>query len=299
MGHALRIEDDREDSVSAAELVRRFGSWQDRVSHGPVFVTHHGRRRLVMLSLPQYRALLADAPREDEGDAALRLATLLDQLPLCAVAFDGRLHIAEANSAACAHLRQQRAELIGQRLGETALDLSRTLAASHIARAAATGEVAAFDAPSLAYPGSWLRFSIFPYGQGVCCLFRPITAEREARRLARSEDAFTAALAAEGTIGHGRLSPRGTMTEVDETLAKLAGFAPESLRQVRLTDILPLPRRMAASAEIEAVLAGGAPRAFDSALLVNQGGERPVRIALAEMMGEHASEGAVLIVRAL
>ena len=76
----------------------------------------------------------------------------------------------------------------------------------------------------------------------------------------------------------------------------MAGFEPEALARARFTDILPLSRRVAAAHEIESVLAGGEPITFQTALMVNRGGERPVRVAMAELRGEYASEGAVLLV---
>src|SRR3954465_13256156 len=45
------------DSVPAAELMRNFGRWQDRTAHGPVFVTNHGRPRVVLMSIEDYERI--------------------------------------------------------------------------------------------------------------------------------------------------------------------------------------------------------------------------------------------------
>ena len=105
-------------------------------------------------------------------------------------------------------------------------------------------------------------------------------------------------MAAHGDVGHARLSLRATFCRIDPVLASLAGFEQDTLLGARLTDILPLNRRVEASEEVEAVLSGQGNRAFDSALMVNKGGELPVRIALAELAGDHGSDGAIVLVTA-
>lgn len=284
-------------SVTSADFVRRFGRWQDHVASNPVIVTHHGRDRLVALSMESYRALSEEGASDvTSADDDARLATVLERMSEGFIAFDGAMRFEQANPVACAYLRTTRDALIGTALSEEHADFGRSLAHSRLLRAAQSGEVAAFDAPSLVYPDNWLHFRTFPYGAGAACLFRNITEEMETRRRADTKAAIIAAMAAHGLIGHARLTPRATLASVDASFAAMSGFAAESLALVRLTDILPLDRRVAAAEEIEAVLSGGGARAFDSALLVNRGGELPVRMALAELKGEYVSDGAVLVV---
>ena len=54
--------------VTAGEISRNFGQWQDRALGGPVIVTHHGRPRVVLVSADYYSASKEDHsfhPRED------------------------------------------------------------------------------------------------------------------------------------------------------------------------------------------------------------------------------------------
>lgn len=286
-------------SVTSAEFVRKFGRWQDRAATRPVFVTHHGRRRLVMLSVDSYRALTGgEQIVRPDGAAEAKLATLADSVTQGFLAFDGELRFVSVNPVAAAYLRTTRAAMIGQPIPEHLSDLAKSLVHGALLRAIRAGESGSFDVPSLAYPGQWLHFQTFPYGEGAACLFRNITDEVEARRGADARAALLSAIEAHGGIGHARLTARGTFAAVDATLAEMAGFAPESLAHVRMTDILPLALRVAAGGQIEAVLSGGGPRAFDSALMVNKGGERRVRIALAELRGGHPGEGATMVVTA-
>lgn len=286
-------------SVSSAEFVRRFGSWQDRAAIDPVVVTHHGRPRLVLLSASRYQQLVETgaALLDDVGDATeLRLATLVDQLDAGFVAFDPQLRITAINALAGTYLRMRRDAAIGREPGEEMPDLGRSIARTHLARTLASGEASLFDAPSLAYPGQWLRLQTFPFGDGVGLLFRNVTGERSLRRLDEARTSFEAALGVHGAIGTGTLSQRATFIGADAGLTAMTGRTPDALEHVRLADLLPPARRAAAGAEIEAVLTGGGARAFESALLGDGDGELPVRIALAALRGDYAIDGATVVV---
>jgi PAS domain-containing protein len=284
------------ESVSSAAFVRQFGRWQDQVATGPLFVTHHGRARLVALSVDRYRALTEARATVAGGARDARHAALIARMDEGFLAFDAQLAFAEANPVACAHLRMSAAMLIGQPLGETHADFFRTLAYPHLLRAARSGEAATCEVPSLAYPGDWLRLHIFPYGAGAACLFRNVTSAVAARSEAAASTALVAAMGAHGAIGRGELSPRATLLDVDRVLAELAGFDPETLIGVRLTDIMPLNRRAAAADAIETVLTGADSVAFDGTLMVNRGGEIAVRFGLARIGEASANGGGAVVV---
>lgn len=285
-------------TVSSAELVRRFGSWQDRVATDPVFVTHHGRRRLVLLSPAHYEELLAGHTEAAPSNVEMedRFSTLCDQIDCAFVVFDEQLRFTVLNPAAALHFRISRDRLMGEVLDERIPDVEQTLARAHIQRSLTSGETASFEAPSLFYPGEWLRFHVFPYGTGVGCLFRNITVERKLRQVTLAEAAFEEAIQASGGIGFALLSLRGTFSQVDTALANLIGFPAASLLKVRLTDVLPLRRRMEAGDKVETILSQGGSLAFPSAILTKDGAELDVTIALAAIQGDLAIDGATVIV---
>ena len=284
-------------SVTSAELVRQFGRWQDKVATEPLFVTHHGRERLVMLSMANYRSLLdGDVDSELGGDGEQRLEVLTDLVMQGFIAFDDTLTITRMNPVAACYLRGHRHGLVGRRLDDVYPGVANSLLETYLVRAARSGETGAFDAPSFAHNGDWLHLQTFPFGNGAAVLFRSMGDEVEARRRSTAATASTAAAAAHGGIGHGWLSPRGTFTNVDGVLASMAGFEVAALGGVRLTDILPLKRRVEAAEQMEAVLGGNGPCAFDSEILVNRGHELPVRIGLADLRGDYANDGAVAVV---
>lgn len=283
-------------SVTSAELVRRFGRWQDHAATNPLFVTHHGRERFVMLSAANYRALVDGSAAADEGGEDDRLEALSDLIAQGFIAFDEGLAITRINPVAVRYLRGHRQRLLGKRLEDIYPGVTQSLLETHLLRALRSGETGAFETPSFTTPDEWLHIQTFPFGQGVAILFRNISHEVETRRQAAYAAANLAAAAAHGGIGCATLSPRGTFIEVDRQLAEMAGFAPAALRWMRPSDILPLKRRVEAGEQVEAVLNGAEPRAFDTELLVNRGGELPVRIALAGVHSDRANEGAMMIV---
>ena len=75
-------------SVPAAELTRNFGLWQDRSAHGPVFVTHHGRPRVVLMSISTFEGLGKVPPTPSAIGMDPVTGLLLDRLDEGFVAFD-------------------------------------------------------------------------------------------------------------------------------------------------------------------------------------------------------------------
>ena len=286
-------------SVTSAEFVRHFGMWQDRAATGPIVVTHHGRERLVILSVANYHQLAQRAAQADRAvvePSSIRLGSVLDRLVQGFMAVDRNLALTELNPAGASYMKLNRASAIGVPLVDLFPSLSRTLLHTFVVRAVQSGESAMFDQPSLAFEGRWVRFETMPYLDGAAILFRDVTDEKDQRERAAEEAALAAAAEAHGEIGRGRLSSRGTFTMVDATLAAMVGASPQSLFRARLTDLMPLARRVDAAHEIEAVMAGGVSRSFRSALAIPGGAERPVRIALAELRGEHGADGAMVVV---
>ncbi|MBU3076618.1 PAS domain-containing protein [Sphingomonas quercus] len=283
--------------VSAAEITRNFGMWQDRAAQGPLVVTHHGRPRVMMLAVEHYEELAAGhGPAAEEEDLeSARLSVVLGQIGSAFAAFDTELRFVRLNAAAVAHFGQPEERLIG-RTPEEVFTGREAMIAGHLREALRTGEEMQVDLPAGPNGERLLRMRLFPYPGGVGVTFRNVAGLRNAERAEQEHAALAQARVTHGGVGVGRLGPRATFEHVEEPLAQMAGFAPERLGGVRFTDLLSLPSRAAASDAIEAVLTGQGARAFDSIMLVNGGGELPVRIALAELRDGFAISGAVVMV---
>ena len=174
--------------------------------------------------------------------------------------------------------------------------MERTALYGHLVHTIHSGEIAAFDQRSFTFEGRWLHVETLPHLDGAAFLFRDITTEREQRFEAQNRAATCAAMGAHAGVGTASVNVRGRITGIDKQLAAMAGLEPGALAGARFTDILPLPQRREATERIEAVLSGGEPISFATALLVNRGGECPIRVGVAELRGDHGGEGAVIVV---
>ena len=288
--------------VSAAEITRNFGMWQDKVGQGPVIVTHHGRPRVAMISADDFDAFTGLAP--SDGDAgsvlggldAIRFAILAEHGGGGFIAFDRDLQITHVNGDALAHLGQPAAALIGKTVDSCFPEMERGPVVEALRRVADGGEAVQIDAPSVLRPERLLRVSLFPFPNGVAMVFRNVAEEIRAEQDARERSALQAAREAHGRAGVGRLSLRATFEHVEPGFAAMAGFGPERLRGVKFTDLLALGERAAVAQEIEAVLAGGETRRLTTTLLVNGGGEMRVTAAAAPIREGFGITGAMLFV---
>jgi PAS domain-containing protein len=284
--------------VAATELSRNFGLWQDRAATQPIFVTHHGRTRVVLLSLNDY-ARLGDVPPPQSHDAdspAARLDTVLAQMEEGFIAIDERFRVTAANAVAAMHLRRAREALIGCGLAELFPEVPQSMLAGHVRRALTGGQGASADVRSVRYPDVTLSFRVFPLAGGAGLLFRSIDAQKRAELLEARLASLEQALCGHDAIGVGRIGLRGCFERVEAGLARMAGFEPARLLQARLADILALPCRAAAAEAVEAVLNGAGRQSFPSRLLVNGGDTIDVTIALSEIRESIAVEGATVVI---
>lgn len=282
--------------VTAAEITRNFGMWQDRAAQAPLVVTHHGRPRVVMIAAEDYE-LLSRPPAEHGATSTdgTALGLLVERIDGGFAAFDAQLRFVRLNGAALVHFDLPVDALVGRSLVELFPALDGGPVPALLRRVARSSEAASLETPSLLRPGRLLRLHAFPWPGGLALLFRDVAEEELAARALAERAALTVARDVHGGAVTARLSLRGTFERVDPALARLAGFAPERLLGVRLTDLLALSRRGAALSEIEAVLGRGEARCLDTMLLVNGGGERAARIGMAPLRDGFAIGGAMLV----
>lgn len=286
-------------AVTAGELVRQFGTWQARAAAGPVFITHHGRPRLVMLSLAAFEALATPSDADADPGAVPPVSHVLEHLEQGFLALDGAMRVRAINAAACAFLMVSAEAVRGRALPSIWPGIEDRPGYAALARAVASGATTCLELPSFAREGRWLRLRAMPFAGGSACLFDDITDRLATERHEDARSATLAALAAHGEVGRALLSMRGTLAEVDAGFARLAGFAPDKLHGVRLTDILPLSLRRATADQVEAVLTGTPPPAFATRFLTRAGTERPIRLAFAPVRAHGAITGAVAIATAI
>ncbi|MBV9841461.1 MAG: PAS domain-containing protein [Sphingomonadaceae bacterium] len=292
--------------VSAADITRNFGMWQDKVSQGPLVVTHHGRPRVVMLSVEAFEELTAgesgvgrgSQSRGDDGEDRIRFDMLIEQVGGSVMILDRDLCFTRVNAEAVVHFGSPASALLGHSIEVLYPRIADGPLGDAMRRVAQGGEPMALDMPPDFGRGQHWRARIFPLPEGVAVMFRNVTNEVRSEHEAQERIALQAAREAHGRVGVGRLTLRATFEHVEPGLAKLAGFTPDRLKGVRITDLLVLNQRALVQEELESVLARGEARTVHTTMLVNGGNELRICMALAPIREGFGITGAVLLLTA-
>ena len=283
--------------VTAGEISRNFGQWQDRALGGPVIVTHHGRPRVVLVSADYYSNGKDDAPRNGvEEHSAYETSAILDHVTEAFMALNAQLHITTVNHVFEALVGLSASQIVGRFWEDLFPSVARSLMGEQLKRALRTGEALDFEAQG---DGSGLRrYSVraFPYPGGVAALIQNRTAEREMQAQLRRTKALDAALSVLPQVMVLQLNIRGVLTGVDCDFAALVGFSADELLACRLPDIVRPRDRAALNATLEGVLQGGPPVQLATRLLVKNGGEIPVHIGVATMIDSLVPDGLIAAV---
>jgi PAS domain-containing protein len=279
-------------SVSAADLARHFGEWQDNAKVKPVIVTRHGRNTHALLSYDQYLALLnnrtsinvvdqSKADLFDEGEAALLI--LSEQLIVLAASRSasslvGRANVNFEGSAFAAMLPEAANELIHR----------------YLRRTVATGEFLSADA-QINGSDRWVHFQTRRVAAGVSITLRDTTDDVTARHMADVKQTVMAAIERDAAIGYARISVREMVERANLGLVELLGITEEAFRRVRFSTVIPGAHRTAFLEALERCFAGGGPQSLDLCLMANGGAQIPVRLSIVELRGDYAPEGAILL----
>ncbi|KQW72002.1 hypothetical protein ASE17_03785 [Phenylobacterium sp. Root77] len=286
--------------VTAGEISRNFGQWQDRALGGPVIVTHHGRPRVVLVSADYYSSSKADlslSSREDhEPSFETSQHAILDHVTEAFMALNAQLHITAVNHVFEALVGHSSSQIIGRFWEDLFPPTARTLMGEQLKRALRTGEALDFEAPGDVPGVRRYAFRAFPYPGGVAVLIQNRTAEREMQAQLHEARALDAALSMLPQVMVLRLNVRGVLTTVDPGFAKRLGFSSQELLSCRLPDIVRPRDRAELTAALEAVLQGGQPTQIATTMLVKDGGELPVRIGVATVINDLAPDGLVAAV---
>lgn len=280
--------------VSAAEITRNFGMWQDRAGQGPLIVTHHGRPRCVLVSADTWRGITEHhGPPTAPSRAAIEHDLLAERIDLAFLALDRSLTIQSANALAAMMIGRSRDDLTALPLADALPGWGEGPVAAQLRHTLRTGEQAQLLVP---HADGRLRVHIFPWPDGVAFTLRMAREEQETDRLSAHSVARDTAIAALGSVGMAELNVRGAITSADAVFSAMTGFPPARLIGVRVADLLTLTTRVPVTEAVERVLSRGGSATLEARLLVNGGDERPARIALAPLSEGYAIGGAVMAV---
>lgn len=295
----MKVHSPEQLSVTAGEISRNFGHWQDRALEAPVVVTHHGRPRVVVVAANHFFGAGDSAPgREAVTRSETALAALLGAMTEAFVAFDETLRVVLANHPFEALAGLSNGQLDGLGWSELFPAPGQALIGEHLLRSVKAGEITEFEASASPSGDRRCSMKTFPYPGGVALLLLNRSEERDLRRRYQTADAFRTATSNLHDVGAARLNIRGVFAELDERFAAMTGFKVEELIDYRLTDVIRPAERHALAARIEGVLRTNEPVVTAATLLVKNGGEREIELSLAPVLEDCSPMGLIVAARA-
>jgi PAS domain-containing protein len=265
--------------VTASDLVRHFGEWQERASRAPVYILHRGRPRHVLTSIDVMNALCVphDQPGDQEPQAYLQ--AMLDVTDEALIIADGSLHLVAASLPA--------RQLLGQD-SRTGTSIERLVAGpvAPLLRESARRVIDGGPAERLElmlqrHPQRRFDATISSFDKGIALRLTDTSLADEVGSLRAMRRATDEALGAAGGLASATINLRGYLDTATPSLVTLTGLAPASLESVRLVSLVDIASRPTLGDAIERVVTGAGAMAVNVVLLVNRGPALPVRIGLA------------------
>jgi PAS domain S-box-containing protein len=286
------------NNVSAAEISRSFGLWQDKALKAPVTVTHHGRPRVVILSADRYAELVDGSPSAAKGDseAKAQLNVVIEQLLHAFVALDAELRYTIVNPAAQAYYGLSREEMLGRPMTSVFPEFAGSALASHYEGVLRSGEVATFETPSPRIPNRRFLVRVFPFGDGIASVFTNISELHGLRQQVATLRSVATALAIEPRAAHVGLNTRGSIVESGADFEGLSGFSRDELAGKHLVDVFQPVERSGLTDAIGRVLSDRAVVRMDGSLLHKDQSVRPVSLAMAPIALDLAPDGIAAII---
>jgi hypothetical protein len=281
----------REHNVTASDLVRHFGVWQERAARAPVYVLHRGRPRLVLTSLEIMDALCAPRGASERGPD--RLAALLDATREVILFCDADGRVTPASRPARA--------MFGTDTSFSATSLAAfggEFLSAAVNRVLASGLAETIEfSPAAHRSRTWLA-AIEPAPDGALLLCRDISIDAEAAARRAEATALDDALAAHGGVAVARLTLRGHVEGDARSLGALTRIDAAALATVRFPALFEVGSRVAVGEALDGVLANGTARTLDAGILINRGDPARVRLSISAVRGTSTVEGGlVLLVR--
>jgi len=268
----------RDQMVTASELVRHFGLWQERAARGPVYIYNRGRPRYVLASVD---FLDTQAASMDRPADAARIADLLDALPESVILLDANCRVCGSSAVARAYFGEPLQP--GVPVERLESPEAAGLLASAARRAVITGLAETIEIPSRSHVGRFLEVQLAAQPDGLLLLLRDRTITEELRAARADAEATEAAIATIGGLAHATINLRGYLDRPGADLAQITGLPREALASARFVTLLAIGSRVAAGEAIEGVITEGKSRMLHADLLVNRGDPLAITIGFAPL----------------
>jgi PAS domain S-box-containing protein len=285
--------DDR--TVSAADISRNFGEWQSKALQSPVTITHHGRPRLMLLSIRAFNRDAADAGAADSASAlATQHRSLLSQMREEFFALDENFLVTDINPAAELYFGMTRDALIGRDFRDTVPASRESFAWTMFQRVMTTGEPAEFKVKGSVRGRPRLNVRVFPYDGGVGVMYTTALVEEQASMLRTRGEALLKAMSCEPALSVAVLNARGGFELVDDAFCTLTGFSRAQLMSLTLVELAKAADQTGLTQALNATIRDGEPKALDLTVLHSSGEARKVRLTMGAAVHDVAPEEIVI-----
>lgn len=264
------------EQVTASELVRSFGVWQERASRHPVYVVHRGRPKLVLLSVEIMDALCSRT-ETPEISSEEQVAALIDNYEEAVILLDHAAVITHVNRAG-------RARFPSAKEGRLLAELSgkgSTFIAGTVKRVLQSGTSETLQVSSPDRLGRDLTIRIDAIPGGCMVVARDATAVEELRDSEAGREAILDAIEASGRTATFRLNQRAALVEPRAAFAAMIGAALEHLPGTRLLALIAVSDRQRVSEMIEHVFDTGGSANAEIEFLVEGGRKQRAILSLA------------------
>lgn len=290
------------EAVTAAEIIRNFGYWQQQALSHPITITHHGRARVLLISADEYERL-RHTPALQGGVAVptshrVHASLLLENMAEGFLLVSPEMRIIEMNRVAEAFSGVERERTLGQSPADFFLDSVQSVIIERLQRVLRTGEISSMEATSAIHGSRVVSLRMFPVGENVGVLFTNITEQEQMRDAIGEYRACADIASVHRQVSLSRLDSRGRILSADAQFAELTGFTADELSQVKLFDIVASSHRKKLLTAFEDMMSRREQVVMDVRVMVKQGGERLVQISMAPLTRDFAAYAAMVLMTA-
>lgn len=269
------------ETVSASDIVRQFGHWQDKALSSPVYIRHHGRPKLVLTSIDFVEQLVAEHARL--GPDRRSIEALLELIDSIVIVTDRNQCVIGMSPPARHHFA--RSDWHGKTLDDLLPDQMRPIVVRAATDVCETKLSDSFQLRIGPHADRRLDVTVQPFGDGVCIVAHDRTASDERRDRDALDCAVRQTLDILGSVAVLRINLRGFIVRASESFETLSGLSCDAYRSVRLPTLFDIGSRMAVSDAFERAIDEVQPQLVTARLVVNTAAPRTVQIAFsAEML---------------
>lgn len=292
---ALRDEPAGErTSVTAAEIIRNFGHWQQKALEAPLAITHHGRSRVMLIGVDAYERLIANRPKTIGGDP-IELLQFIDNATEGFLAHDADLRLTYMNKVAEDYCGHHRGQMLGRIASGQHAGAPDNYFVSMWRQVLKTGEPVSFEVESRLFPGRRVSARAFPYKGGVGTLFLNITERDRLRSKAEQAKALSAAVSEGGVVATVMLDARGRLRSADSAFEKLLGFTAGDMKDVRLAACVVPKDRRRVEQFVEELWTNVKSGVVSCNVIVKNGTEKSFKIAVVPLMRDDVPTAMLLV----